>query len=40
MLENHGPEWTEQYYALAESHGLEILSDWSNELKAKYGITL
>ena len=40
VLESHGPEWTEQYYALAEAHGLEILDDWSNELKAKYGITL
>ena len=40
VLENHGPEWTEQYYALAAAHGLEILDDWSNELKIKYGITL
>ena len=40
VLENQGPEWTEQYYALAEAHGLEILDDWSNELKATYGITL
>ena len=40
VLKNHGPEWTEQYYALAQAHGLEILDDWSNELKAKYGITL
>ena len=40
VLENHGPEWTEQYYALAAAHDLEILDDWSNELKTKYGITL
>jgi quercetin dioxygenase-like cupin family protein len=40
VLKNHGPDWTKQYYALAEAHGLEILDDWSDELKAKYGITL
>jgi quercetin dioxygenase-like cupin family protein len=40
VLKNHGPDWTKQYYALAEAHGLEILDDWSDELKARYGITL
>ena len=40
VLENRGPQWTEQYYALAEAHGLEILDDWSNQLKTKYGLTL
>ena len=40
VLRNHGPDWTKQYYALAEAHGLEILDDWSDELKARYGITL
>jgi quercetin dioxygenase-like cupin family protein len=40
VLKNHGPDWTKQYYALAEAHGLQILDDWSDELKAKYGITL
>ncbi len=40
ILKEHGPEWTAQYDAAAEEYGLEILNDWSNELQAKYGITL
>ena len=40
ILREHGPEWTKRYSAAAEAHGLEILDDWSDELKAKYGITL
>ncbi len=40
VLRNHGPEWTKQYAALAEAYGLTILDDWSDELQAKYGITL
>ncbi len=40
VLKEHGPEWTKRYEALAEEYGLTILDDWSNELKAKYGITL
>ena len=36
----HGPEWTKRYKALGEEFGLRILDDWSDELKAKYGITL
>ncbi len=40
ILTEQGPDWTTRYYALAEEYGLEILDDWSNELKARYGITL
>lgn len=40
VLRNHGPEWTKRYADLAEAYGLTILDDWSDELKAKYGITL
>jgi quercetin dioxygenase-like cupin family protein len=40
VLGEHGPQWTERFYALAQQYGLTILDDWSNELKAKYGITL
>ena len=40
VLGEHGPGWTERFYALAQQYGLTILDDWSNELKAKYGITL
>ena len=40
VLKQRGPEWTQRYYALTEEFGLTILDDWSNELQAKYGITL
>ena len=40
VLREHGPEWTQRYDALAKQYGLDILDDWSNELQAKYGITL
>ena len=40
VLMEHGPDWTKRYNALAEQFGLDILDDWSNELQAKYGITL
>ena len=40
VLMEHGPEWTKRYKALADEFGLEILDDWSDELQAKYGITL
>ena len=40
VLKNHGPEWTKRYSEIAESYGLDILDDWSDELKARYGITL
>src|ERR687895_737858 len=40
VLGEHGPQWTERFYALAQQYGLTILDDWSNELKARYGITL
>ena len=40
VLMEHGPEWTKRYNELAEHYGLTILDDWTNELKAKYGITL
>lgn len=40
ILREHGPEWTARYRDAAERHGLEILDDWSDELQARYGITL
>ena len=40
ILLEHGPEWSARYDEAAEEYGLEILNDWSNELQAKYGITL
>ena len=40
ILLEHGPDWTKRYDALAEEYGLGILDDWSNELQARYGITL
>jgi quercetin dioxygenase-like cupin family protein len=40
ILREHGPEWTKRYNAAADAYGLEILDDWSDELKARYGITL
>ena len=40
VLRNHGPEWTKRYSELAEAYGLTILDAWSDELQAKYGITL
>lgn len=40
VLRKHGPEWTKRYAALAEAYGLTILDEWSDELQAKYGITL
>jgi quercetin dioxygenase-like cupin family protein len=40
VLREHGPDWTKRYNALAEEYGLTILDDWTDELSAKYGITL
>lgn len=40
ILTEHGPEWTKRYHALADEFGLTILDDWTDELKAKYGVTL
>jgi quercetin dioxygenase-like cupin family protein len=40
VLAQHGPEWTQRFYELAARYGLTILDDWSDELKARYGITL
>jgi quercetin dioxygenase-like cupin family protein len=40
ILHEHGPEWTERFYQLATRYGLTILDDWSNELQARYQITL
>jgi quercetin dioxygenase-like cupin family protein len=40
VLREHGPEWTKRYNALAAEFGLTILDDWTDELKARYGITL
>jgi quercetin dioxygenase-like cupin family protein len=40
ILREKGPEWTKRYTAAAEAYGLEILDDWSDELKERYGISL
>lgn len=40
VLRERGPEWTERYEALANAYGLTILDDWTDELSARYGITL
>jgi len=40
ILREHGPNWTERFYELATRYGLTILDDWSDELKARYQITL
>ncbi|HTE66043.1 MAG TPA: cupin domain-containing protein [Candidatus Binatia bacterium] len=40
VLREHGPEWTERFYELAQEYGLSVLDDWSDELKATYGIKL
>ena len=40
ILKEHGPDWTKRYQALGEEYGLTILDDWTDELKAKYGVTL
>ena len=40
ILSAHGPEWTKRYYELATRYGLTILDDWSQELQARYEITL
>lgn len=40
ILKEHGPEWTARYRSLADEYGLEILDEWSQELQARYGITL
>jgi mannose-6-phosphate isomerase-like protein (cupin superfamily) len=34
------PAGFEQFYAIAQRHQIEVLDDWSNELKAKYGLKL
>ena len=40
ILREHGPDWTLRYNDLADAFGLTILNDWTDELKAKYGVTL
>lgn len=40
VLREHGPDWTQRYESLADEYGLTILDDWTDELKARYGITL
>jgi quercetin dioxygenase-like cupin family protein len=40
ILSEHGPEWTARFHELATQYGLTILDDWSDELKARYQITL
>lgn len=40
ILRQKGPEWTARYRQAADDYGLEILDDWTDELKERYGITL
>ena len=40
VLTEHGPDWTKRYNELADEFGLTILDDWTDELQARYGITL
>lgn len=40
VLKGHGPDWSKRYDAIADAYGLEILNEWSDELQARYGITL
>lgn len=40
ILRERGPEWTDRFYKLAGRYGLTLLDDWSNELQARYQITL
>jgi quercetin dioxygenase-like cupin family protein len=40
VLRGHGPEFDEQFYAIAEKYGIVPEDDWSNELQRKYGIHL
>ena len=40
ILRGHGPEFDELFYATAQRYQIEVLDDWSNELKAKYGLKL
>jgi quercetin dioxygenase-like cupin family protein len=40
VLQQSGPEWTQRFRELAEEYGLTVLDDWSDELKATYGIKL
>jgi len=40
ILSQHGPEWTQRFYDAAARYGLTILDDWSDELQARYEITL
>ncbi len=40
ILRERGPEWTQRFYEIQDRYGLVVLDDWSDELKARYGITL
>ena len=40
ILHQHGPEWTQRFDQLAKQYGLTILDDWTNELEARYQVTL
>jgi hypothetical protein len=40
VLRGHGPEFDQQLYAIAQQYQIEVLDDWSNELKSKYGLKL
>lgn len=40
VLREHGPEWTQRFYEIQQRYGLVVLDDWSDELQARYGITL
>lgn len=35
-----GPEFDERFYETAKRYGVEVLDDWSKELRTKYGLKL
>lgn len=40
VLRGHGPDFTAEFYAIAERYGIVPEDDWSNELQEKYQIHL
>lgn len=40
ILEHSGRGWSERYHTLAEAYGITVLNDWTDELEAKYRISL
>jgi mannose-6-phosphate isomerase-like protein (cupin superfamily) len=40
ILREHGPEWTEKFYGLADQYGITLEDAWVDELSQKYGVKL